>query len=151
MRGKVSIPSSSGPGFGPTSEGWYPTEAWMFQSPLHRGLGSDMYVHRAYGETYLGFNPLFIGAWVRTRRAQALAIRHIVSIPSSSGPGFGPQAGRQIADNLKVSIPSSSGPGFGPDGTIPTPAPTPTGFNPLFIGAWVRTSRIFAKDLMSRS
>ena len=64
--------------------------AWAFQSPLHRGLGSDLIawyadilkhyefqspLHRGLGSdfdgagsilTFKSFNPLFIGAWVRT-------------------------------------------------------------------------------------
>ena len=38
-----------------------------------------------------GFNPLFIGAWVRTCISAMLKVtKEEVSIPSSSGPGFGP-------------------------------------------------------------
>jgi len=62
-----------------------------FQSPLHRGLGSDI---RKQSERVLGV---------------------LVSIPSSSGPGFGHQ------EAIRESAWSVS-------------------FNPLFIGAWVRTS-----------
>ena len=110
----VSIPSSSGPGFGPTAvvfaEGAMPSfnplfiGAWvrtsllqprrsgrsLFQSPLHRGLGSDQ-------------PPLFL--------QKALCL---VSIPSSSGPGFGHIRAGDVRRAMKC-------------------------FNPLFIGAWVRT------------
>jgi len=90
-----------------------------------------------------GFNPLFIGAWVRTGRIwQATNLEYLVSIPSSSGPGFGPCQKLEgggvhqcfnplfigawvrtimllrptLMDSIIVSIPSSSGPGFGPIG-----------------------------------
>ncbi len=62
----------------------------MFQSPLHRGLGSDMY------------------------KVTVVEITNFVSIPSSSGPGFGLlDADTEVVSSPEVSIPSSSGPGFG--------------------------------------
>ena len=62
-----------------------------------------------------------------------------VSIPSSSGPGFG-----QIVYGVPdlpyfVSIPSSSGPGFGLRCSSFIMTAGTRSFNPLFIGAWVRT------------
>ena len=66
----------------------------MFQSPLHRGLGSDFLKGAAASST------------------------SIVSIPSSSGPGFGRCGKRSTDCACMVSIPSSSGPGFGLPGCM---------------------------------
>ena len=111
-----------------------------FQSPLHRGLGSDNYTLEIFAlqkyvsipsssgpgfgrrrldrldATEISFNPLFIGAWVRT-----------------------PLWAKYPFEVRKVSIPSSSGPGFGPWMRLLAIFPRLNRFNPLFIGAWVRT------------
>ena len=67
-----------------------PMRLLRFQSPLHRGLGSDLFQKTKFFFIIQSFNPLFIGAWVRTFRL-----------------------GRYKEFELS--------------------------FNPLFIGAWVRT------------
>ena len=61
-----------------------------FQSPLHRGTSSDVRrLPRGAGNPE-GFNPLFIGACLRTCgdcRGEPVTLK--VSIPSSSGHVFG--------------------------------------------------------------
>ena len=41
-------------------------EIIWFQSPLHRGLGSDEVGGMVVVFLFVRYNPLFIGAWVRT-------------------------------------------------------------------------------------
>jgi len=89
-RQEVSIPSSSGPGFGRVDEAELDATVESFQSPLHRGLGSDKDKCRGSRQGSRRFNPLFIGAWVRTWEYEfEPGDPNYVSIPSSSGPGFG--------------------------------------------------------------
>ena len=144
---------------------WY----WEFQSPLHRGLGSDR-GERSNGQKQKSVSiPSSSGPGFGLRWDRSFVLRSKeVSIPSSSGPGFGlftptsirngcmwvsipsssgPGFGRNemiytIQNGPLVSIPSSSGPGFGllPNGPV---SGRHTGFNPLFIGAWVRTWKDF--------
>ena len=114
-------------------------EPLTFQSPLNRGLGSDVSEGGDKQSQCGSFNPLFIGAWVRTEEVEGLKVYYLykfqsplhrglgsdfrkriqgifcflVSIPSSSGPGFGPDDRPRNRKRQIVSIPSSSGPGFG--------------------------------------
>ena|GEM_PF-6342675 len=185
--GLVSIPSSSGPGFGhgqvrfgrqhrtgfnPLFIGaWVRTRAvkgdrhngFWFQSPLHRGLGSDVHHFIWLDNWSCKFqSPLHRGLGSDQYRHAVPECHCNVSIPSSSGPGFGRSRIHRPEDSRHVSIPSSSGPGFGrKEGDLPLPdrkvsIPSSSGpgfgqerndlcypgigsFNPLFIGAWVRT------------
>ena len=87
----------------------------MFQSPLHRGLGSDDDPERQERHRDKFQSPLHRGLG-----------SDFETIPERRG------------NDVEVSIPSSSGPGFGHQEAIRESAWS-VSFNPLFIGAWVRT------------
>ena len=138
--GDVSIPSSSGHVFGPKQRVADERDGYQFQSPLHRGMSSDRRAHQADRAGYrTSFNPLFIGACLRTRHVQLSEVAQgEVSIPSSSGHVFGRSlVSLRDTDHGAVSIPSSSGHVFGRHGH--GPSQPGQSFNPLFIGACLRT------------
>jgi len=54
------------------------SELVLFQSPLHRGLGSDQIVADGITDGTISFNPLFIGAWVRTSASEGTNVGFIV-------------------------------------------------------------------------
>ena len=89
----VSIPSSSGTGFGPATSLTTTTVEIGF-NPLF--IGAWVRTEQAKlleAQAEKSFNPLFIGAWVRTgTNGLSIPITVFVSIPSSSGPGFGQRA-----------------------------------------------------------
>ena len=114
----------------------------MFQSPLHRGLGSDLCRAVWFSSRAVVSIPSSSGPGFGRKTPQWDCCPSGVSIPSSSGPGFGPDDGRLIVKVKKVSIPSSSGPGFGPRGRLIWQRILALSFNPLFIGAWVRTDYV---------
>ena len=133
------------------------------QSPLHRGLGSDKVTRVLISDSSLLQSPLHRGLGSDVEGKKTKRIGYFVTIPSSSGPGFGPEEAPVAEEEVgtlqsplhrglgsdefssshskcrkKVSIPSSSGPGFGlcMDTCVHKESES---FNPLFIGAWVRT------------
>ena len=87
----------------------------MFQSPLHRGLGSDL------GEM------------------KAFVLSQNVSIPSSSGPGFGRCSEVLRREECPFQSPLHRGLGSDHAREPDCEAAQSVRFNPLFIGAWVRT------------
>ena len=112
----VSIPSSSGPGFG-------------------RSCGGTDLSHQR------GFNPLFIGAWVRTILAQGRQLSATCFNPLFIGAWV-----RTMIPSVRNVIGTSFNPLFigawvRTMGTWRTTLSL-DGFNPLFIGAWVRTTEV---------
>jgi hypothetical protein len=65
----VSIPFSSGRLFGPNQYPGLATSTGAFQSPFHRGGYSDTEEEADWKRWAERFNPLFIGAVIRTPAA----------------------------------------------------------------------------------
>ena len=121
----------------------YPRDRKTFQSPRHRGMSSDSSRYRTGPADQPGFNPLVIGACLRTssRSANASQANRPCFNPLVIGACLRTRRHRRTARHPEshVSIPSSSGHVFGHDRLSGASGSLGRGFNPLVIGACLRT------------
>ncbi len=120
---------------------WWPSP---FQSPSHRGVHSHDKNRTIAGRCSRCFNPLLIGACIRTatNRANGGLERQYVSIPFSSGRAFARRSRSVRRIRRHVSIPFSSGRAFARLNLATALKRCLNCFNPLLIGACIRTDSI---------